>query len=58
MPTPRPRPRSDGTVAWQVPFSIYEHGRSSWPPTVTDHRIVTTKHRVHQVLSATSIVHG
>ncbi|MBY8856619.1 tyrosine-type recombinase/integrase [Nocardia sp. CA2R105] len=27
MPTPRPRPRSDGTVAWQVPFSIYEYGR-------------------------------
>ncbi|MGV9678756.1 tyrosine-type recombinase/integrase [Nocardia sp. NPDC003482] len=27
MPTPRPRPRSDGSVAWQVPFNIYEYGR-------------------------------
>ncbi|MCC3316712.1 MULTISPECIES: tyrosine-type recombinase/integrase [Nocardia] len=27
MPTPRPRPRADGTVAWQVPFNIYIDGR-------------------------------
>lgn len=26
MPNPRPRPRSDGSIAWQVPFNLYEHG--------------------------------
>lgn len=24
MPTPRPRPRKDGTVSWQVPFHYYD----------------------------------
>ncbi|MBF6207806.1 MULTISPECIES: hypothetical protein [Nocardia] len=24
MPTPRPRPRKDGTVNWQVPFHYYD----------------------------------
>src|SRR5690606_450367 len=24
MPTPRPRPRKDGTVRWQVPFHYYD----------------------------------
>lgn len=26
MPTPRPRPRKDGTVSWQVPFHYYDIG--------------------------------
>lgn len=27
MPTPRPRPRKDGTVSWQVPFHYYDTAR-------------------------------